>query len=123
MEQSNSLDSMYAAYKLEFENVHTVTIPHVGFANYKAEGENGIYVQEVYVVPGARGNKFAATLTDRCIEHAKERSESKINKVYTSVGIGGNTVDASLRAITEYGFKLLSSNSELIYFYKELNNE
>lgn len=115
------LDSMYAAYKLEFENVHTVNIDDIGFANWKEE-EDGIYVQEVFVQPNMRGLKYAAKLTDRCIQNAIAQG-IEVKRVYTTVGIGGNTVDASLRAITEYGFKLLKADHELIYFYKELNNE
>jgi GNAT superfamily N-acetyltransferase len=122
MEQVNPLDSMYAAYKLEFENVHTVWEPNIGFANWKEE-QDGIYVQEVFVNKNVRGIRHAARLTDKCIQHAKETLKKPIYRVYTTVGIGGNTVDASLRAITEYGFKLLKSDHELIYFYKELNHE
>ena len=127
MEPVSKLDSMYAAYKLEFENVHTVYEPGRGFANFKLEKDNGsnieIYVQEVYVKPSKRGNRIAAELTDYCICDAEVFYDKPVSKVYTTVGIGGNTVDASLRAITEYGFKLLKSDNELIYFYKELTNE
>jgi GNAT superfamily N-acetyltransferase len=130
MEQSNynsELDSMYAAYKQEFENVHTVYEPGRGFANFKLEKNLDqsieIYVQEVYVKPHKRGKKTAAELTDYCIAEAELIYDKPVSKIYTTVGIGGNTVDASLRAITAYGFKLLSSNSELIYFYKEITNE
>ena len=122
MEQNN-LDSMYAAYKLELEDVHTVTIPEIGFANYKFE-EDVIYVQEVYVVPFHRGTKSAAKLTDLCITHAKHNSDIKIKNIYTTIGVKGNdTINSSIRAITDYGFKILKTDNELIYFYKELNNE
>ena len=117
----NKLDSMYAAYKLEFENAHTVNIEDIGFANWKQE-EDGIYVQEVFVQPNMRGLKFAAKLTDRCIQNAMGNGIT-VNKVYTTVGIGGATIDSSLRAITEYGFKLFKADHELLYFYKELNHE
>ena len=121
MEQNN-LDSLYAAYKLEFENVHTVIEPQVGFANYKLEDKNSIYVQEVYVVPEFRGNRWAAKLTTKCIEDAERKYNIKLNKIYTTIGVGGKTVDSSLQAITEYGFKLLSSSPNLIVFSKELIN-
>lgn len=122
MEQSN-LDSMYAAYKKEFEDINTVFIKNVGFANWKWETD-GIYVQEVYVDPIARGAKYAAKLTDMCIENAQLQDRYvNVKKVYTTVAIGGKTIDASLRAITDYGFKVLKADHELIYFYKELNNE
>lgn len=122
MEQVNNLDSMYAAYKQEFENVFTVYEPEIGFANFKFENENSIYVQEVYVKPEHRGKRWAAKLTDACLKNAKILNKN-IDKIYTTVGIGGNTVDSSLRAITEYGFKLLSADSKLIYFYKEISHE
>jgi len=115
----SKLDAMYADYKLEFEDVHTV-FSSTGFANYKFE-EDGIYVQEVYVKPAFRGNKEAARLTDLCIQKAS--SQAEIKKIYTTIGIGGNTIDASIRAITAYGFKILKADSELIYFYKEITNE
>lgn len=127
MEQSN-LDSMYAAYKKEFEEVHTVFIKDIGFANWKLELDqdhdiNGVYVQEVFVQPNMRGLRYAAKLTDMCIIDCEEKSKMKLNKIFTTVAIGGKTVDLSLRAITGYGFKLLKSDEQLIYFYKELTNE
>ena len=102
--------------------MYTIWEPGIGFANWKSE-ENGIYVQEVYVAPGHRGQRWAAKLTDRCLEDAQNRLGSKILTVYTSIGLGGNTIDMSIRAITEYGFKLLSATPEIIYFYKELKDE
>ena len=125
MEQNKptDLDSMYAAYRLEFEDVHTVFIHNTGFANYKFEND-GIYVQEVFVHNNVRGLKYAAKLTDMCIKHAEEKSKEKINKLYTTVATGGNeTINSSMKAILNYGFKLLKSDSELIYFYKEISNE
>ena len=121
MEQVNKIDSLYAAYKLEFENVFTVYEPEIGFANFKFEDENAIYVQEVYVTPEARGQRWAAQLTGKCIKEAKEINPN-INMIYTTVGVQGNTVNSSLRAITEYGFKLLKTDNELIYFYKEISS-
>lgn len=128
MEQSKiTLDSMYAAYYLEFEDAQTVTIPNTGFANYKLEAESDkniqIYVREVYVTPHNRGKKYAAKLTDLCIEHATNLYNKPVSTVYTSVGTSGNTTHLSLRAITEYGFKLLKSNESIIYFYKENTHE
>lgn len=121
------LDSMYAAYREEFEDSRTVWIPNTGFANYKPEviTENSaeIYVQEVYVKPANRGVKFAAKLTNLCIEDASETFGVPITKVYTTVAIGGKTIDKSLRSITDYGFKVFKADHELIYFYKELKYE
>ena len=121
MEQSK-LDSMYANYYEEFENKHTVWIPDVGFANYKFEDDISIYVQEVYVKPEHRGEKLAAILTDMCLADA-ERYGNIITRLYTTVAIGGNTIDQSLRAITAYGFKLLKADEQMIYFYKEISDE
>lgn len=115
------LDSMYAAYRLEFEGVHTVHMPNIGFANWKPEAD-GIYVQEVYVIPAKRGYRYAAQLTSCCIEDAVQKNVP-VKKVYTTLAIGGKTIDKSIRAITEYGFKILKADQELIYFYKEINNE
>ena len=127
MEQVSKLDSLYAAYKEEFENVYTVYEPGIGFANYKLEDELedvvSIYVQEVYVRPEKRGKKYAAELTDYCIAEAELKYKKPVYRIYTTVGVGGNTTDVSLRAITEYGFKLFKADNELIYFYKELNHE
>lgn len=119
--EPSKLDSLYADYKREFEGVHTVWMPEIGFANWKEESD-GIYVQEVYVSPSMRGLKLAAKLTTKCIKDAISHG-IKVDKVYTTVAIGGATIDKSLRAITEYGFKVLKADHELIYFYKELNNE
>lgn len=121
----NNLDSMYADYKLEFEDVRTVFEPGVGFANYSIERSDktslDLYIQEVYVVPHNRGHKWAAQLTDNCITECELITGKTVKTIYTTVGVGGNTTHLSLRAITEYGFKLLKSNEKLIYFYKEIN--
>jgi GNAT superfamily N-acetyltransferase len=122
MEQVNNLDSLYALYREEFEDVYTVFIPNIGFANYKFEPD-GIYVQEVFVSRNMRGLKYAATLTSMCIEDAERRFNSNVKKVYTTLAIGGNTIDLSIRAITAYGFKILKADKTMIYFYKELNHE
>ena len=130
MEQSKitELDSLYAAYRLEFEESFTVYIPKTGFANYKFE-EDGIYVQEVFVTPSMRGLKLAAKLTNMCLEDAIQRCDKYnksqiLNKIYTTVAVdGAETINSSMKAILNYGFKLLKSNSELIYFYKEISNE
>ena len=119
MEQNkpSELDSMHAAYKLEFEDVRTVFIPNTGFANYKFEAD-GIYVQEVFVNKNVRGLRYAAKLTDLCLTEAEKQKE--IKTIYTSVAVKGNeTINSSMIAILRYGFKLLKSDSELIYFYKE----
>lgn len=122
MEQ-NKIDSMYAAYRLEIENVHTVFIDDIGFANYKFEENNSIYVQEVFVQSNIRGLKYAAKLTDMCIKDAEDNCDHKIKTIYTTVAPTGKAADKSLRAITDYGFKVLKTDNELIYFYKEINNE
>ena len=123
MEQVSNLDSMYAAYQLEFEDCYTIFEPNKGFANYKVEEHNisnlEIYVKEVYVKPEYRGQKLAASLTDKCIADAEKKYNRKVTKIYTTIGIGGNTVDLSIRSITNYGFKILKADEQLIYFYKE----
>lgn len=125
MEPSN-LDSLYARYHLEYENTYTVFRSNIGFANYKLEEDLGdsvsIYIPEVYVSPDYRGQKWAAALVDQCLFDAKKRLKKPISKIYTTVGVQSNSPDASLRAITEYGFKLLSATPQLIYFYKEISN-
>ena len=120
-------DSMYAEYKKEFENVETVFHKDVGFANYKLEHEHDktieIYVQEVFVRSNMRGLRTAAKLTDMAIAHAEHNYKKPVKTVYTTVGVGGATVNSSLRAITEYGFKLIAATPELIYFKKEIDHE
>jgi len=127
MEQVDDLDSMYAAYTLEFENVQTIYRSEIGFANFsletKRENSVDIYIQEVYVVPEKRGNKYATSLTNDCIKNARKLYKKPVKTIYTSVGVDGETVNQSLRAITAFGFKLLKSEEKIIYFYKELTNE
>lgn len=114
---------MYAAYKEEFEGVYTVIETGIGFANFSIEEDGNVYVQEVYVKPSKRGKKWASVLTEYCIIEAELITNKPINRVYTSVGLKGKTIDKSLRAITDFGFKVLKANEEIIYFYKDLDNE
>ena len=118
------LDSMYAQYKEEYENVFTVMEPEVGFANYKLEKEHEdsveIYIQEIFVMKNVRGLKQAAKIADKTIKEAEKKFNKRVSMLYGSVGVGSKTSNMSIRAMTAYGFNLLSANEQLIYFYKEL---
>lgn len=118
--------SMYARYKLELENVYTIETDY-GFCNYKVESINEasveIYLQEVYVLPECRGNRKASVFADLSIKDAENRFKVPVSTIYTTVAVAGNNVEKSLRAITDYGFKLCAANTELIYFKKGILHE
>lgn len=118
-----SKKSLYAQYKEEIENVYTIEEEY-GFSNYKVEineqDKFEIYIEEIYVVPELRGINKAEKLSDLVVKDAEKRFNNKVTRIYGSVALKANNTNKSLRAMTDFGFKLYSANSEIIYFYKEI---
>jgi hypothetical protein len=115
--------SLYALYKKEIENVETIEEDY-GFANYSIEyTENKVivYVQEIYICHSSRGLKRSAEFVNKCIKKALS-DKHKVTHVMTTVAVNGNNIEPSLKAILNYGFKLDSATSTLLYFSKELLN-
>lgn len=109
------MPSLYAQYIKERENRECLEHEH-GFASYQII-DDGIYVEEVYIVPEKRQTGLASDLVDKIAEQAKALGKKYI---YTSVSphVNGSTI--SIKAITAYGFELHNSSRDLIMFIKEI---
>lgn len=120
---SEHLDSMYARYKEEYENVFTVSNEY-GFANYSIEEKDDdfckIYIQEIYVSPNVRGIKKAHDLADLCIVDAELKTNCIVNTLFGSVSFKSKDPIPSMKTILSYGYKLYKIEGEIIYFYKEI---
>ncbi len=108
MEQSN-----YAKYIREREGKHIVE-DEFGFATYMYTQEH-CYIEDIFVVAGERKNGHAARYADQ-IE--KLALEAGFTKLLGSVCPSANGSDVSLKVLQAYGFKLLSSDKNVIYLEK-----
>lgn len=77
------------------------------------------YLEIVYVDPEARKDDVANTITRSIERIAKERSCKYFT---TTVNLNKGDPNISAIAILKYGFKILSADSDAIYFSKELSN-
>lgn len=109
--------SLYGQYIQERENKGIVESEH-GFATYKLFPDlQECYIEDIYVVPEQRKSDLATDMADEISNVAK----SKGYKFLTgSVVPSNNNSTASLKVLLAYGFKLLRSETNLIYFIKEL---
>lgn len=107
--------SLYANYVkelcgkevLENENGFVVFFPF----------NDGLYIQDIYVVPAFREKNYASSLADQVAEIAISRG---LKKLYGSVKPSNNNSTISLKVLLAYGFKLDSSVVDGIALVKEL---
>lgn len=87
-----------------------------GFATYSAFTD-GLYIENIYVVPDYRKTGIASLMADEIAEESKKQGYKYI---YGSVCPIHNGATDSLKTLLAYGFSLLSSTSELILLRKEV---
>lgn len=107
---------MYAKYLMERENKHLLVMEGKGFASYEYQPEH-CYIENIYVEPEFRKQKVAAHLADTIAITAKAKGYKKL---LGSVCPLTNGAHESMLVLQAYGFKLLSSQENLIYFEKEI---
>lgn len=75
------------------------------------------YIEDIYVVPDKRKSGIAAGYADQIAAAAKSKG---ISRLLGSVKPSANGSTESTKVLLSYGFKLLSSTNDFIYFVKEL---
>lgn len=109
------MQSLYAKYVKERANKECLETEQ-GFAIYVV-WEDGVYIEDIYVLPEFRKSGVASALADEIVLKAKELKKKRI---YGSVCPQANGATDSLKILLAYGFKLLSSSPDLIMFIKEI---
>lgn len=107
--------SLFAEYIQEREGKHIVESDK-GFATYTFVGD-GCYIEDIYVAKKYRKHGQAAEFADQIAKVAKEKG---FHKLYGTVAPGANGSTDSLKVLLAYGFKLHSSNQNLIVMVKEI---
>jgi predicted GNAT family acetyltransferase len=109
------MSSLFAQYIREREGKEIVETEN-GFATFFYTGEY-CYIEDIYVKPELRKSGLASELANQISEIAKNKG---VKKLLGSVSPKATGADASMRVLLAYGFKLLSSDKDLIYFEKEI---
>ena len=111
---------MYKQYLKERTNTHVVESDQ-GFATYTAsfseDGSFDCYIEDIYVIPEARQGKEASRLADQIKHRAKEL---RCDRLIGSVVPSANNSTTSLKALVGYGFELLKSEDNIIWFKIDL---
>ncbi len=107
--------SLFADYIKEHSGKEIIE-DSCGFATFYVV-RDGIYIEDIYVVPSFRKAKHASYYADEITKIAKERG---FNKLFGSVRPSANYSTDSLKILLAYGFKLDSSAIDAIAFVKEI---
>lgn len=107
--------SMYADYVNE-RGVKRIEETQNGFATYLITGQE-CYIEDIYVRPEARKSHVASALADSIAEKAKLQG---CRYLTGSVVPTANGSTDSCIVLLSYGFKLLRSESNVIWFVKEI---
>jgi len=111
-------ESNYAQYIRERENKRIVE-DEFGFATYLYVGEH-CYIEDIYVRPEVRATGHASRYA-RQIESIALAAGYK--KLLGSVCPSAKGSDTSLKVLQAYGFKLLSSEKNMIYLEKFIEGD
>lgn len=89
-----------------------------GFATYKIFPHGECYIVDIYVVPEKRKTDVATRFADEISEIAKVQGCKQLTGTVIPSHRGSTT---SLKVLLGYGFTLLRSEVDRIWFMKELN--
>lgn len=107
--------SLYAQYIEERANKYILET-EIGFATF-SYGPEHVYLEDVYIVPEHRNLKNASKFADEVALIAKEQGKKQL---ISSVCPQANGSTTSLKVLLGYGFELLNSDNNLIYFVKDI---
>lgn len=109
--------SLYAEYVKEREEKFVIENEEA-FCKYGInEKEKYCYIEDLYVRPESRKSGIGQRMTDFICIIAKNKG---CKKVITSMVPSAKGSDYSMKVILKYGFRLRSSDYNVIYFEKEL---
>ena len=109
------MPSLYSEYIKEREGFETLET-ELGFATYKF-GKEECYIRDSYVEPEYRKSDVASKLADTISDIAKRRGYKYISGSVVPSVKGSST---SMKVLLAYGFHLLRSEDNMIWFLKEL---
>lgn len=84
-----------------------------GFCIYEINGDN-IYLQDLYVKPHLRGNKYRNKLADDVAEIGRKNN---CKNMTTTICVNLKTADRSKHIIEEYGFKFFKNENNMLNWY------
>ena len=112
------MESLYAKYIQERED-GLIVENDFGFATYKIISD-GVYIQDIYVLPDKRKSGVAKALADQVCLIAKEKN---LKLVFGSVDVRANHATDSMKVLIAYGMSVHSVAGNLIYFSKSIEGE
>ena len=107
--------SMYAKYLYEREGKYCIETS-TGFATYEL-GDDYIYLVDIYTLPENRRNGECYSLADQVAKIGKSLNKTRM---IGSVCPQANEATKSLYVLLDYGYKVLNSTKNMIYFEKEI---
>ncbi len=107
--------SLYKDYIKERENRECIESED-GFITYKIYGIE-CYIIDIYVVPEKRISAIGRNMADQVAEIAKEQGCKVLSG---SVVPSANNSTESIKILISYGFKLIKSEPNMIWFAKEI---
>ncbi len=107
--------SLYAEYIKEREGKHCIEVDG-GFITLQ-NLEKHCYFIDIYVKPELRHSGIAKQLTDKAVEYAQQQGYAK---ALGSVVPSAPYATYNLSIMLKYGFKIHSSERDIIYLEKEI---
>ena len=107
--------SLYSQYLREREGADLIEFSW-GFAVYKMAKDH-VYLQDIYVVPEERQNGRGVELMNLVADEARKQG---VKTMYGSVAPSTQFSDVMIKIMMGLGFKLHSSQNDLIYLKKDI---
>lgn len=107
--------SLYGKYIKEREGKEIIENDY-GFASYSVTPD-GIYVENIYILPTFRKSGIAVDLEKQIIEIIKQKG---LKYLYSSVAINTPDCSANLARLIKHGARLHSAANNLIFCVKEV---
>jgi GNAT superfamily N-acetyltransferase len=107
--------SLYAKYLEERQDAE-VFEDKKGFVTFKKENDY-IYLIDMYILPEYRESGICKTYVNKLEELAKDL---KLNKIVTSLYPKIKNSNRNLNIILKCGFEVISCDTEMIYFIKNI---
>jgi predicted GNAT family acetyltransferase len=108
--------SLFSEYKMEREGKFVIESEN-SFAVYSFPDGESVYIEDIYVKPELRKSGLGSCAANMIAKIAKEKG---CKKMYGSIVPSANGANDSLKALLAYGFKLSSSEHNIIFFVKEI---
>lgn len=109
------MKSKYAMYIKELKNFEMYE-DEKGFVTYGIM-DDGIYIEDIYVLPEYRKNKAASSYADIIAKKAKDEGYKCL---YGSVVPSLHNSHYRNLVLINYGFKIYASEHDLIWYKKEI---